>query len=73
MYITRIKTGNCGMGAMFSGAVVAVAHLGEYYATRINSSADLMSIVASCDKKMLKKFGLKKFENKRAAMEYARS
>ena len=73
MYITRIKTGNCGMGAMFSGAVVSVDHLREYYATRTNTSADLMNIVASCDKKMLRKFGLKKFGNKQAALEYARS
>ena len=73
MYITRIKTGNCGMGAMFSGAVVSVDHMGEYYATRTNTAADLMNIVASCNEEMIKKFGLKKFGNKQAAMEYARS
>lgn len=61
------------MGYVFGGAVVSVDHLGEYYATRTNTAADLMSIVASCDKKMLRKFGLNKFGNKQAAMEYARS
>ena len=61
------------MGAMFSGAVVSVDHMGEYYATRTNTAADLMNIVASCDKAMLEKVGLKKFGNKQAALEYARS
>jgi hypothetical protein len=73
MYITRIKKGNCGMGGVFGGAVVSVDHLSEHYATRQNTTADLMNIVASCDKKLIRKFGLKKFDNKQAAIEYARA
>lgn len=72
MYITRIKTGTCGMGNVYGGAVVSVDHMGEHYATKQNTTADLMNIVASCNKALIRKFGLKKFDNKTAALEYAR-
>ena len=72
MQITRVVTGKCGMGNVYGGAVVSVDRLGLYYGTRINTSADLMNIVASCDKALIKKHGLKKFIDKQSAMVYAR-
>ncbi len=72
MYITRIVTSKCGTVNVCGGAVVSVDHMGEYYATKQNTTADLMNIVASCNKALIRKFGLKKFDNKESALEFAR-
>ena len=70
MQITRIKTGSCGMGAMF-GAVVSVDHMGVLCDAYQHSG--FMNIVASCDKEDARKVWIKEVWEQTAALEYARS
>jgi hypothetical protein len=72
MKCERIKTGKCGTCPTFGGAVVSVENLNEFYATQQNTTANLMQVVASCDKKLYAKHGLKKFKTYDEAVEYAK-
>ena len=73
MTLKRIITGKCGTTPVFGGAVVECPKFGEYYATRENKPIDLMAVVASCDQRLIRRAGLRKFNSPKAAMEYAKS
>lgn len=73
MKVERIVTGKCGTCPTLGGAVVSVESMGEYYATQQNTTANLMQVVASCNRKIIAKHGLKKFKNYQSALKFAKS
>lgn len=73
MTLKRIIVGKCGTAPMFGGAVVECPKFGEYYATRENRPIDLMAAVASCDQRVIRRAGLRKFTSPAQAMAYAKS
>ena len=73
MTLKRIIKGKCGTTPVFGGAVVECPRFGEYYATRKNSATDLIAVVASCDPRLIRAAGLRKFTSPERAMAYAKS
>ena len=72
MTLKRIIIGKCGTTPVFGGAIVECPKFGEYYATRENTTADLMGAVATCDPRVIRRAGLRKFATPAQAMAYAR-